>query len=73
MWARTALELHPDWALVSLDLRNAFNSVSRAAALRRFRDEPALQRLYPMLYAWGSCSADVFLGRALELGDFWSR
>ena len=39
-------EDHPDWALVSLDLTNAFNSVSRAAFFKQVQDK------FPLILPW---------------------
>ena len=36
---RNHLSDHPDWVLVSLDLTNAFNSVSRVAFFKQVQDK----------------------------------
>jgi hypothetical protein len=49
---RFLLEANPSWAVASNDLRNGFNSLSRATMLKRIRDSPfasmlpSLQRMY---------------------------
>eukprot|EP00973_Karenia_brevis_P027171 3746854-Karenia_brevis.AAC.1 len=30
---RTLLEMHPDWVIVRIDLRNAYNEIKRASVL----------------------------------------
>eukprot|EP00973_Karenia_brevis_P005855 797497-Karenia_brevis.AAC.1 len=32
---RLLLELHPDWVVLRIDLRNAYNEMKRAAVMRR--------------------------------------
>ena len=70
-WARTLLELHPTWALIRIDFVNAFQTVSKAAALEAVRSDPDLRHWYPSFYAWISKSADVRVGWA-ELCDWAS-
>ena len=43
---RNLLSDHPDWTLVSLDLTNAFNSVSRVAFLKQVQDK------FPSILPW---------------------
>ena len=43
---RNLLSDHPDWVLVSLDLTNAFNSVSRAAFFKQVQDK------FPLILPW---------------------
>ena len=43
---RNLLSDHLDWALVSLDLTNAFNFVSRAAFFRQVQDK------FPLILSW---------------------
>ena len=44
---RNLLSEHPDWALVSLDLTNAFNSVSRVAFFKQVQD-----KFPPLILPW---------------------
>eukprot|EP00973_Karenia_brevis_P090320 12402004-Karenia_brevis.AAC.1 len=58
---RTLLELHPDWVVVRLDLRNAYNEIKRAAILRRLDASPRLRGLVPLFHATHSVASPVFL------------
>ena len=45
---RTAMEAHPDWLLVSMDLANAFNTVDRSLVFEALREAgPAMRLLLP--------------------------
>eukprot|EP00973_Karenia_brevis_P054864 7627837-Karenia_brevis.AAC.1 len=58
---RALLELHPEWAVVRLDLRNAYNEIKRASVLRRLDASPHLRALAPLFHATHSISSPVFL------------
>lgn len=62
----------PRWALISLDVKNAFNSVDRVAVLECVRNEPALCHLYPLMYSWMSVDADLHLGSDMHAAAFRS-
>ena len=50
----TLLDLHPDWVVAGLDIKNAFNTVSRLALLEECRTR--LPQLFPLARA---CYADA--------------
>jgi len=45
---RLALEVHPDWVAVKIDLRNAYNELKRARLLERLDAQPHLRALVPL-------------------------
>ena len=71
---RFLLEAHPDWAVVRLDLRNAFNEIKRKVLVERLAGTEHLRALVPILWATCSPESEVFLpGPAgLEKADFQS-
>ena len=71
-WVQMLLQKHQDWAVVTLDIRNAFNSVNLVRVLETVRGNPALSHLYPMLHAWMSRDAGLRTGCNLDLADFFS-
>eukprot|EP00973_Karenia_brevis_P042117 5830296-Karenia_brevis.AAC.1 len=58
---RSMMELHPEWVIVRLDLRNAYNEIKRASVLQRLLDSPNLQCLAPLFHATHSVSSPIFL------------
>ena len=70
---RTILELHPHWVVVRLDLRNAYNEVSRAAIYRALVADPRLQALARLFYATHSGSPAIYLAAPGQpVADFTS-
>ena len=63
---RTLLEVHPDWVIIRIDLRNAFNTVSRAVMLRRFSEVPGLSHLVPLLHVLYGAETALVIGGDLE-------
>ena len=67
---RLAIEAHPDWVILKLDFKNAFNTVARLAFLRWTAANfpillPFLQRAYssdPFIHALGPDGWVRFLG-----------
>ena len=67
---RLLLELHTDFVLVKLDLRNGYNAISRAALLRRLHRHPRLAHLVPIIHALMRGETDLLVGgRRLFAGD----
>lgn len=58
---RLLAESNPDWVVVKIDLRNAFNEIARATVLARLNADPALRSLVPMVWAVSSPASPVFL------------
>ena len=67
--ARLALELHPDWVAVKLDVHNAHNEFSRDCALKSIAKRPRIRRLLPALHATKVVAARLHIGN----GDFLER
>ena len=63
---RLLLEQRGDFVVVKIDLRNAFNSISRSAMLRRLARHPRLARLCPLLHALLSCATELRVGAARQ-------
>ena len=59
---RLLLEQRDGFCIVKIDLRNAFNSVSRSGMLRRLRRHPRLAHLCPLLHALLSCETELRVG-----------
>ena len=71
--ARALLELHPDWVIVKIDLRNAYNEISRAKIFERLCENPELRDLAPFFWCTHAAESDVFLAaNGLPLASFWS-
>ena len=64
---RLLLEQHPDWVIVRIDLRNAFNEVSRAVMLRRFSEVRGLSHLVPLLHLLYGPESALVIGDAMVL------
>jgi hypothetical protein len=58
---RALLELHPDWVAVRLDMKNAYNELKRAVALRRLNDSPHQRALVPLFGATHAPRIPVYL------------
>ena len=56
-----ALELHPDWVAVKIDLRNAYNELKRAAILARLDAAETLRDLVPLTWATCSGAPEIYL------------
>ena len=68
---RTLLEMHPDWVVVLVDIRNAFNEIKRAQILQRLDDCPQLRALLPLFHATHSVCSPVYLAASgLQRADF---
>ena len=46
------MEQHPEWAIIKLDVTNAFNEVSRDAVLKALAAEPELRDCVPLFHAF---------------------
>ena len=65
------LELHPDWVVVKLDLKNAYNEIKRAAVLARLAESDSLHSLIPLTRAVYQGANDVYLAsNGLRLADY---
>ena len=60
---RLMLELHPTFVAVKLDLRNAYNAVSRQVVLRRLAAVPSLAHLVPFIHALWASPSDLVTDR----------
>jgi len=69
---RLLLEVHPDWVIVRLDLRNAFNEICRSKVLERLNQEPHLRSLVPLSWATYVPESSIFLGTGQNRADFLS-
>ena len=69
---RLALEVHPDWVVVKMDMRNAFNEIKRRCVVDRLNQTDHLRGLVPA--TWATCSPEskvYFAGRhGLEEADY---
>jgi len=54
------LELHPDHTLLFVDIKNAFNSVSRAKIFRELNAHPQLRCLIPMVRQFYADTGDLW-------------
>ena len=48
---RLLVEAHPDWVVVKIDLKNAFNEIKRATVLERLCAVSGLRNLVPVIWA----------------------
>ena len=68
---RELLELHPDWVLVRIDLRNAYNEIKRASVLRRLNASEDLRCLVPLFHASHVVHSSIyFASSGLEKAEF---
>ena len=58
---RLMMEVHPDWVLVKLDIRNAFNEVSRAEVVERLGLQQHLRALVPTIWATYAPASPIYL------------
>jgi hypothetical protein len=63
------MEKHPDWVLIVLDLRNAFNELKRQVVLREIARVPELAALLPLLRAELSPESWLNAGHVAELAS----
>ena len=71
--ARLLLEWHPDWVILKLDLRNAYNEVKRARVLERLAATERLRDLVPLFHATHKHNSRVVLAApGLPTADFTS-
>ena len=59
---RITLEHRPDFVVVKIDLKNAFNSMRRSTALRRLRQHPELAHLIPFIHAMNAAESHLYVG-----------
>ena len=64
---RLVLELHGDFVVVKIDIRNAYNATSRADTLRRLTHHPQLAALVPFLHACSAAGSDLIVGDGRRL------
>ena len=57
---RLLLEMRPEFMMVKIDLRNAYNEVKRAAVLRSLQASPQARGLAPLFHATHSHPAQIF-------------
>jgi len=57
---RILLELHRDFVVIKIDLRNGYNAISRVAILRRLSAIPRLAFLVPFLHALLAAPTDIY-------------
>jgi len=55
------LELHPDWIVVKLDLRNAYNELKRAAVLSRMQAVDTVRDLVPLTFVSYGLASEIFI------------
>jgi len=58
---RLLAEANPSWAVVKLDLKNAFNEILRAAVLDRLNADQSIRSLVPVMWATYSPAAGIYL------------
>ena len=63
---RVMLDQHGSFVLVRIDLRNAYNAISRAAVIRRMAARPEFAHLVPFLHAMTGPGSMLLLGRMLQ-------
>lgn len=63
-------ELSPDFVVVRIDLKNAYNSFDRAMSLRRFAMIPRLAPLVPLMHALSGPQFDLLVSTLLSCGEF---
>ena len=56
----------PFFVIVKLDLRNAYNAISRAAVIRRLTAHPSLAFLVPLLHAMTGPESQLLIGSLLD-------
>ena len=61
---RLLLEERGDFVAVKLDLRNAYNAISRQTVLRRVAAVPSLAHLVPFLHALWASPTDLYVDKA---------
>jgi hypothetical protein len=70
----THLEARPDFVVIALDIKNAFNEVTRAKVLEKLRKHPALKPL--LYYNWreSTVKSPILLGSgpSATVADFFS-
>ncbi|KAL2653717.1 hypothetical protein R1flu_021845 [Riccia fluitans] len=67
---RATLDLHPDWVVLQLDIRNAFNIVSREAIFCELRSAPGtLDPLFPFVHSFYSKSSPLYFSLGTRTGD----
>ena len=72
MTVRTVLEVHPEWGVVKLDIRNYFNEMSRARMMEVTAAVPGLRCLVPALYAELAVDSRIHMGGAIGWAHFRS-
>lgn len=68
-----AIELHPDWVIISTDITNAFNTRSRPDILSSLFDSPTLSPLFRLAHwSYGSDSPLLLMDGGKLAADFQS-
>ena len=57
---RFLLEVHPDWVVVRLDLRNAYNELKRSQMVERLASVDHVRDLAPVVWATYSAESEVY-------------
>ena len=70
---QAALDLHPDWILISTDIKNAFNTRKRADILNILFNTPALAPLWRLAsWSYGSSSPLLVMDRGRVISQLVS-
>jgi hypothetical protein len=70
---QAALELHPDWVVISADITNAFNCRKRSQILASLFNEPSLSPLYRLAHwSYGNPSSLLVMDHGRVLRSFGS-
>jgi hypothetical protein len=70
---RAMLEANPDWIVVKVDVRNAYNEIKRAKVFQRLEDTPSLRAMLPLFWATYRHSSEIALATAgLPVAEFAS-
>jgi len=69
---RLMIEQQPNWVIVRLDLRNAYNEVMRSKVLERTNHQPHLRTLVPAMWATYVHESDIYLDARSAPVDFKS-
>ncbi|KAL2649812.1 hypothetical protein R1flu_017940 [Riccia fluitans] len=68
LWA--TFDLHPDWIVLQIDIRNAFNTISREVIFRDLRSAPGtLDPLFPFVRSFYSQHSPLYFSTGTRTGD----
>ena len=70
---RLLLEQHPDWVLMSLDIKNMFNEICRKGGIQAFADVPSLRPLVRTLLVLLGPEAHLVVGGRIMQEATWKR